>query len=91
MEAGYFHTVTSKLLYLAKRTISDILMVISFLCTRVTAPMVEDKVKLVHLLGYLHGTKDHALTINKPQDDQLVMYVDASYALHEKGKLHSGV
>jgi hypothetical protein len=90
-EASYFHTVTAKLLYLAKRARPDILTVISFLCTRVTAPTVEDKQKLHHLLGYLLGTRDRVLTINKARDDQLVMYMDAAYALHEKGELHSGV
>jgi hypothetical protein len=90
-EAGYFHTVTVKLLYLAKRAQPDILTVITFLCTRVTALTVEDKLKLMHLLGYLHGTKDQVLTINKPRGDQLMMYVDAAYALHEKGESQSGV
>jgi hypothetical protein len=90
-EASYFHTVTAKLLYLAKRVRLDILTVISFLCTRVTAPTVEDKQKLHHLLGYLHGTRDRVLTNNKARDDQLLMYVDATYALHEKGESHSGV
>jgi hypothetical protein len=90
-EAGFFHTITAKLLYLAKRARPDILTVISFLCTRVKEPTVEDNDKLRHLLGYLHGTRGQVLTINKPRDDQLVMYVDAAYALHEKGESHSGV
>jgi hypothetical protein len=42
-------------------------------------------------LGYLHGTRNQVLTINKPEDNQLVMYVDAAYALHDKGESHSGV
>jgi hypothetical protein len=90
-EATYFHTITAKLLYLAKRARPDILTIISFLCTRVTAPTVEDMLKLKHLLGYLHGTRDQVLLINKIRNDQLVMYVDAAYALHEKGESHSGV
>jgi hypothetical protein len=90
-EAGFFHTITAKLLYLAKRARPDILTVISFLCTRVKEPTVEDNNKLKHLLGYLHGTRGQVLTINKPRDNQLVMYVDAAYALHEKGESHSGV
>jgi hypothetical protein len=47
--------------------------------------------KLNQLLGYLHGTRDQVLTINKPRDDQLLLYIDAAYALHEKGESHSGV
>ncbi len=38
--------ITAKLLYLVKRARPDILTVISFLCTRVTGPMVEDKNKV---------------------------------------------
>jgi hypothetical protein len=90
-EASYFHTVMAKSFYLAKRARPDILTMISFLCTRVTASTVEDKQKLHHLLGYLHGTRDQVLTINKVHNDQLLMYVDAAYALHEKGESHSGV
>ncbi len=90
-EASYFHTITAKLLYLAKRARPDILTVISFLCRRDTAPMVEDKSKLQHLLGYLHSTRNQVLTISKPHNDQLIMYVDAAYALHDKGESHSGL
>jgi hypothetical protein len=90
-EASVFHMITTKLLYLAKRARPDILTVIRFLCTQVTGPTVEDKTKLDHLLGYLHGTRNQVLTINKPEDNQLVMYVDAAYALHDKGESHSGV
>jgi hypothetical protein len=39
---SYFHTVTAKLLYLAKRARPDILTIVSFLCTRVTASTIED-------------------------------------------------
>jgi hypothetical protein len=90
-ETSYFHTVMAKLLYLAKRARPDILMVISFLFTQVTNPTMEDMAKLNQLLGYLHGTRDQVLTINKPHDNQLVMYVDAAYALHKKGESQSGV
>jgi hypothetical protein len=35
-QVGWYHTITAKLLYLAKRARPDILTVVSFLCTRVT-------------------------------------------------------
>ncbi len=54
-------------------------------------PTVEDNHKLKHLLGYLHGTRGQVLTMNKPRDDQLLMYVNGAYALQEKGESHSGV
>jgi hypothetical protein len=87
---AYFHTVTAKLLYLAKRARPDILTVVSFLCTRVKLPTVEDMKKLLNLLGYLHTTKDWVLTINKRQNSSIAMYVDAAYGLHATGESHTG-
>jgi hypothetical protein len=84
-QAGWYHTVTAKLLYLAKRARPDILTVVSFLCTRVTGPTIEDVKKLYNLLGYLHATKEKVLVLKKRKDTQLEMYVDAAFGLHEKG------
>jgi hypothetical protein len=70
-QASWYHTIMAKLLYLAKRARPDILTVVSFLCTRVTNPMVDDIKKLNHLLGYLHGTRDKVLVINKRRGFQL--------------------
>jgi hypothetical protein len=87
----WYHTITAKLLYLAKRARPDILTVVSFLCTRVTKPTEEDMKKLMHLLGYLHATRTKVLTITKRVGTRIEMYVDAAYGLHEKGESHSGV
>jgi hypothetical protein len=86
----YFHTVTVKLLFLAKRARPDILTVVSFLCTRVTIPTLEDMKKLFYLLGYLHATRDEVLTIRRRQDFSIEMYVDAAYGLHNTGESHTG-
>jgi hypothetical protein len=86
----YFHTVTAKLLYLAKRARPDILTVVSFLCTCVTIPTVEDMRKLSYLLGYLHATRDEVLTICRRQDFSIKMYVDTAYSLHNTGESHTG-
>jgi hypothetical protein len=48
-----FHTMVAKLLYLAKRARPDILMAVSFLCTKVTKPTKEDQKKLVCVMGYI--------------------------------------
>jgi hypothetical protein len=86
----WYHTITAKLLYLTKRACPDILTVVSFLCTRVTKPTMEDMKKLLHLLGYLHATRNKVLTIAKRSGSRIEMYVDAAYGLHEKGESHSG-
>jgi hypothetical protein len=41
-DSEWYHTITAKLLYLAKRARPDILTVVCFLCTRVTKPTAED-------------------------------------------------
>ncbi len=63
-ERKTFHSVVAKLLYLAKRVRPDILVVISFLCTRVTRATQQDMQKLSRLLGYLSNTRKQKLTIN---------------------------
>jgi hypothetical protein len=90
-QSAWCHTVTAKLLYLAKRARPDILTVVSFLCTRVMKPTVEDMEKLQRLLGYLHASKERVLAINKRNGLQIEMYVDAAYGLHEAGESHTGV
>jgi hypothetical protein len=90
-QAGWYHTVTAKLLYLTKCARPDILTVVSFLCTQVTGPTMEDVKKLYNLLVYLRATREKVLVLRKRKDTQLEMYVDAAYGLHEKGESHSGV
>jgi hypothetical protein len=56
--ADVFHSVVAKLLYVATRARVDILLVVSFLCSRVSSITVEDESKLRRLLEYLKGTTD---------------------------------
>ena len=51
-----FHSLTAKLLFLAKRSRSDILTAVAFLTTRVQAPTMEDWGKLGRIMCYLHTT-----------------------------------
>ena len=46
VQASEYHHLVAKILYLAKRTRPDLLLAVSFLCTRVTAPDVDDWKKL---------------------------------------------
>jgi hypothetical protein len=86
-----FHSKTAKLLYLAKRARPDILTVAIFLCTRVQGATVEDKHKLVRVLGYLRATKETTLLLRATGVPKVTMYVDAAYAIHNDSKSHSGV
>jgi hypothetical protein len=91
MEGKKFHTVVAKLLYLAKRTRTDILLAISYLCTRVKAPTAGDQAKLERVLKYLNGTSEHVLVLRPSPEMLLEGYVDASFACHPDGKSHTGL
>jgi hypothetical protein len=54
----FFHTVVAKLLYLGKRIRPDILLTVSFLCTRVTKVTERDMIKLKRLVNYVACIKD---------------------------------
>jgi hypothetical protein len=90
-EKQRFHTVVAKLLYLAKRARPDIITVVSFLCTRVKAPTMEDVEKLEYLLGYLHRTKLRSIVLEPRKPLFVEAYINASFAMHMDRKSHSGV
>lgn len=85
-----FHTITAKLLYLAKRARVDILLAVSVLCTRVTVPTDEDWVKLERVLKYLNGTPDQVLVM-KPTSLEVQGHIDAAFGCHGDGKSHTGM
>jgi len=62
-KSDHFWTMSAKLLYLAPRGRPDIMTAVSFLCTRVQQPNVEDWEKLSRVLRYLKSTKEFFLTI----------------------------
>ena len=52
-QADKFHHLVTKLLYLAKQTRLDILLAVAFLCTRVTAPDMDDYKNLGCCISYV--------------------------------------
>jgi hypothetical protein len=85
-----FHTTVAKLLYLGKRIRPDILLTVSFLCTRVTKVTERDLMKLKRLVNYVSCTKDITLTLKVEYPIRLFCFVDASYGEHNDGKSHTG-
>ena len=86
-----FHSAVAKLLYLGKRMRVDILMVVIFLTTRVQRPTLQDMHKLKRLFKYIYQTRDLTMTLGiKGPNIQVRAYADASYAIHEDKKSHSG-
>lgn len=86
-----FHSVVAKLLYIAKRGRPDILLAVTFLTTRVKAPDLDDQKKLLRLISYLKQSRDLALTLGADDLSQIKIYIDASHAVHEDAKSHTGV
>ena len=58
-----FHHLTAQVLYLGKRTRPDLLTTVSFLCTRVQNPDVDDWKKLGRCLRFVRDTKQDVLTL----------------------------
>ena len=88
--AQSFHTTVAKGLFLCKRARPDIMTAIAFLCTRVREPTEEDWLKLLRLMRYLNGTKQLFLTLSANDSNVVKWYGDASFAIHDKMKSHTG-
>jgi hypothetical protein len=86
-----FYSVVYMLLYLAKRARPDILLPVQFLTCRVTKSTEEDLQKLQRVINYLHCSKDLTLRFNFGECVDLICYVDASHAVHDDYKSHTGV
>ena len=77
-------------LYLSQRGRPDIRTAIAFLCSRLNNPDEDDYKKLTRLVRYLRGTKDLILTLRANNDGIVRWWIDASYAVHEDMKGHTG-
>ena len=91
VEAKRFHKSVAQLLYLCKRSRVDIALAVHFLCTRVKEPTVDDKTKLLRVLGYLESTIHMPRIIRRDETfPSISSYIDAAFAVHSDGKGHSG-
>ena len=77
-------------LYLSQRGWPDIRTAIAFLCSRLNNPDEDDYKKLIRLVRYLHGTKELILTLRANNDGIVRWWIDASYAVHDDMKGHTG-
>ena len=89
-QASEYHHLAAKILYFAKRTQPDLLLAVSFLCTRVTTPDVDDWKKLGRCLRYLNETKELTLTLSSTDLSTIFWWVDASFGVHEDCCSHTG-
>ena len=86
-----FHSTVASLLYLAKRVRPDLLLAISYLSTRISAPTEDDNKKLIKLMKYLNHTKHFHITIDGTELLTPWISIDASYGIHGDRKSHTGV
>jgi hypothetical protein len=89
-ESEVFHSITAKILFLCKRARPDVQTPIAFLCTRVQHPDVDDYKKLRRVVCYLRGTKELCLTLEADDLDAIKWWVDASFAVHQDMRSHTG-
>ena len=85
-----FHSVTAKLLFIMKRGRPDIETTISYLMTRVSKSNEKDWMKLKRCLGFLKGTINDLRTIGADSLRDLHVWIDASHAVHENMRGHTG-
>jgi hypothetical protein len=89
-QSSQFHSTVAKLLFIAKRGRTNILLAVSFLTTRVKSPDLDVWKKLLRVLGCLKETLEYDLTISCKDLRTLTWYIDGSYATHEDMKGHNG-
>jgi hypothetical protein len=77
-------------LYIALRGRPDIMLPVSFLCTRVGKASIQDDEKLLRVLKYLKGTLDLKYTLGADTLESLKIWVDAAFAVHLDMKGHTG-
>jgi hypothetical protein len=86
-----FHSLVAKLLYLAKRTRPDLLVVVSFLTTRVLCANELDLSKLKRAIRYIRATANLGITLDATKFVGVMGYIDASYGIHKDCRGHTGV
>jgi len=85
-----FHSIVAKLFYVSKRARTDLQLAVAFLCTRVSCSTEQDWDKLIRLLQFLNGTLDLPLILGADSLNAGASWVDASYAVHDNMKSHTG-
>ena len=89
-DSDLFHSTTAKILFLCKRARPDVQTPVAFLCTRVKSPDVDDMKKLQRLVRYLRDSKKLCLTLEADDLQIIKWWVDASFAVHQDMRSHTG-
>jgi len=84
-------SVIMSLVYTCTRARSDIFLPISYLCTKAKNPTRDDERKLRIVCSYLMNTADLVLAFTPDPDMNIVSWIDASYAIHDDARGHTGI
>ena len=77
-------------MFLSARARRDIKIAVAFLTTRVKKPDEDDRFNLRRILNYLKGNVSLKLTLKEDDLSIIKWYMDASYAIHDDCKGHTG-
>jgi hypothetical protein len=92
IESKRYLSLLMSLMYRAIRTRPDILKEVTFLSTHVSHPTIDDWNKLQKILHYLNKFRNKSLYFrDKNKNNQLVIYCDASFGLHDDTSGHTGI
>jgi hypothetical protein len=91
IESRRYLSLLMSLMYVAIRTRPDILKEVTFLATHISNPTDDDWNKLLKILYYLNKYPNKSLYFRANQDNQLVIYCDASFGLHDDTAGHTGI
>ena len=89
-QAEIFHSVVMKNLWIAKRGRPDIDPAMSFLCTRVSEPTMQDWSKLRRVLQFMYQTIHEKRVIGARNLHELFTWIDAAYGVHRDMRSHTG-
>ena len=82
--------MTAKLLFLSKRARPDLQQAVAFLTTRVSSPDSDDYKKLGRVIRYLRAFPELPLTLECDNLHMIRWWIDASFAVHNDMKSHTG-
>ena len=85
-----FHSMVGGLLWAEKRGRPDIETTISFLCTRVKVPDVDDWCKLRRLMCFLKQTIDNERIMGADNLTEMLTFVDAAHSVQPNMRGHTG-
>lgn len=84
------HSLTAKILFVANRGRPDLITFVAFMTKKVLHPTLEDGRKLLRAIYYMRNTVGLDLRLGFKGAPQVSVYIDASFAVHDDYKSHSG-